>query len=603
MPADGHTAAIRHERVWLGLSLIFIAGGAALRLPAIDTPFVADDFAQRAMLHGTYPVHRSPLDLYNFAGGSTAETQALMNGAALPWWSHPHVKYAMLRPLSSALLWLDDTLMGARSFAAHTHSMLWWVATASAVAWLLRSLFPGRVAAMGTLFFVLHEAHTWPVVWLANRNALVSAAFGALALKAYVRWRELGIRRDAIVASTAFGLSCLGGEMGLCFAAYVVAYELVAARGNLKHRVAGLLPALAPFVFYAVLYRALGRGAFGSDVYLDPVSEPGAFARAAGPRMLALLSDLMAGTPAEKWSDRSSIGPLVGLVIVSGAIIVTAFVCSARFLERRAATHARWLALGAPLAILPVLASFVTARLLLPAAVGACAAFAVIVEGALRSAAARSRRASGVVATWLLLLAGGAVLYVHAGLAARRSRRELDFWKAFYEGLEAGTAGADLDRDRLSESTVVLLTAADPHTLLYGPSVWQAFGLPKPRRWRVLSIAQGPHVVARVADDTIELSALTSELLTMNFETLFRPARARMHLGDVVRLDDMTATVRVMGDVGPKVVRFRFDRSLDAPTMTLLVADGGELRRFHPPAIGAAEIIGPATIPMRLRGR
>src|SRR5215831_12568913 len=108
MPADERVESRRGAAVWLVLGVLIVAGGAVMRLGALDTPLVADDFAQRAMLRGTYPVHRNPLDLYNFADGTTGDTQALMNGGSLPWWSHPHVKYAMLRPLSSALLWLDQ---------------------------------------------------------------------------------------------------------------------------------------------------------------------------------------------------------------------------------------------------------------------------------------------------------------------------------------------------------------------------------------------------------------------------------------------------------------------------------------------------------------
>jgi hypothetical protein len=599
MSANEGAGRSRNGRVWQWLTVVAIAGGAAMRLGALRTPFVADDFAQRAMLHGRYPVHRSPIDLYNFADGSTADTQALLDGGALPWWSHAHVKYAMLRPLSSALVWLDDALFGSSSFAAHAHSLLWWAFASSAVAWVLFSVLPARTAALGTLLFVLDEGHTWPVAWLANRNALVSLAFGALALGAYVRWREQRVPRHAAIASAAFALSCLGGEMGLCLGGYVIAYEIVVARGQGRHRAIGLLPALVPFAAYVVLYRALGRGAFGSDVYIDPTSEPAAFARVAIPRMLALMSDLLASTPAEQWNERGSLAPVSRVVVPAAVLIVGAFIGAVRRLDDRAAAHARWLLLGAPLAALPILASFVSARLLLPAEVGACAAFAVVIEGALRGARERGGRAIHILRRWLALAAGAAVIYVHGGLAARRSHLELQFWRTFYVGLEAAIAAAPVNPERLGESTVVLLTAADPHTLLYAPAVWQASGLPRPARWRVLSMAPGPHVVARIADDTLEVSPVSGEFLTTSLEGLFRSARSPMHSGEVVRLDGMTAAVRRLGTIGPRVVRFQFDRSLDAPTMTMLVAEGGELRRFRAPAVGSLVVIPPAAIPMR----
>ena len=600
MSADERTGRRGSERVWLVLSGISIAAGVAMRLGALTAPLVADDFAQRAMLEGRYPVHRSPLDLYNFADGSANETLTLMNGGALPWWSDPHLKYAMLRPLSSALLWADSALFGSSSFAAHAHSLLWCALAAGAVAWLLHSVLSPRAAAIGTLLFALDEAHTWPVTWLANRNALVSATFGALALCAYARWRQQCLPRDAIWTLVGLTLSCLGGETGLCFAGYVVAYEVVVARGRVARRASGLLPAVVPFALYAVVYRALGRGAFGSDVYIDPVSEPASYWHAATPRMLALLSDLLVGTPAELWDEHGSVVPVLRVVLLAGLITVASVVLAARHLERRTVMHAAWLGFGAPLAVLPVLSSFVTARLLLPAEMGACAVFAVVIDGAVQSVRRRGKGgAIGFAAKGFAILAGAGIMFVHVGLAAYRSVHELYFWRRFYRDQEAAVAAAPLDRERLADSTVVLLTAVDPETLLYAPSVWRASGIPAPHRWRVLSMAFGPHVLSRTADDTLELSPIASELLTMRFEMLFRSSRHPMHVGDVVRLDGMTATVLIMGQVGPKIVRFQFDRSLDAPTMTLLVVVGGVLHRFRAPAIGDAAIIGPATVPGR----
>ena len=601
MLASERTERRAGGRVWLVLSGVAVLVGVAMRLGALRAPLVADDFAQRAMLQGRYPVHRCSIDLYNFADGSTAEALALMNGGALPWWSDPHLKYAMLRPLSSALLWADAALFGSNSFAAHAHSLLWCAFAVGSVAWLLHFALPPRVAAIGTLLFALDEAHTWPVTWLANRNALVSATFGALALRAYARWRQQGLPRDAIFAFTSLALSCLGGEMGLCFGAYVVVYEVVVARGRVARRAVAMLPAVVPLAFYAIAYRLLGRGAFGSDVYIDPLSEPASYRHAAIPRLLPLLSDLLAGTPAELWDEQGSPLPVLRVVLLAGLVTVAAFVLAARHLERRAVRHAVWLGLGAPLAVLPVLSSFVTARLLLPAEVGACAVFAVVIDGAWQSLRhGGNGRAIDLAGKSFAALAGAAAPFVHVGLAAHRSVHELNFWRHFYRDQEAAVAAAPLDRERLPDSTVVLLSAVDPETLLYAPAAWQATGLPAPRRWRVLSMAFGPHVVLRTADDTLELTAMASEFLTMRFERLFRSVRHPMHVGDVVRLDGMTATVLIMGVVGPKVVRFQFDRSLDAPTMTLLVISGGELRRFRAPRVGDAEIIGSATVPTRV---
>jgi hypothetical protein len=48
----------------------------------------------------------------------------------------------------------------------------------------------------------------------------------------------------------------------------------------------------------------------------------------------------------------------------------------------------------------------------------------------------------------------------------------------------------------------------------------------------------------------------------------------------------MEATVLAAGEHGPSRVRFRFDRSLDDPSLTLLAWHDGRLRRVDPPPVG-----------------
>ena len=96
-----------------------------------------------------------------------------------------------------------------------------------------------------------------------------------------------------------------------------------------------------------------------------------------------------------------------------------------------------------------------------------------------------------------------------------------------------------------------------------------------PASWRVLSWAPGPHRVVRTGSDTIEM-----EIGRGGIES------ATLGPGTVVSLHDMEATVVDAGARGPTRVRFRFERPLDDPSLTLLAWGGDRLRKVVPPPVG-----------------
>ncbi len=173
-------------------TLLALGLGAGLRIPALLSPFHSDDYQQLAMLHGRFTLKRAPWDLFWFGPRSSTELHRLVDFGFDPWWTSPHHRLSMFRPLSSLLIWLDDRLFGLDPLAWHLHSLLWWVALIAAVAALLASLLPKRVAALALLLFALDEAHNAPLTWLANRSTLVAATFGALGLWAHLRARRAG---------------------------------------------------------------------------------------------------------------------------------------------------------------------------------------------------------------------------------------------------------------------------------------------------------------------------------------------------------------------------------------------------------------------------
>jgi len=230
------------RRTWLFFGVLFAVGLLAF-LPSLTSPFLLDDYLHVAMVDGTFPSPRGPLQLYDFV--SDADRSLLVQRGILPWWSHPQLTIRFFRPLSSALLWVNHRVFGDHPLALHVHSLLWWCLAVLAVHALYRRSFSTRVTWMATAIFALAPCHAIPLAWLANFEVLVSLGMGGFALAFHARWRERRSIGAAIAAALLFGVALLGGEYALCFAGYVVALELVRADGLLR-RAVGVLPFAVP---------------------------------------------------------------------------------------------------------------------------------------------------------------------------------------------------------------------------------------------------------------------------------------------------------------------------------------------------------------------
>jgi hypothetical protein len=202
---------VNDRRYWIWALAVLLLG-LGLRAPSLWAGFGMDDFAQLAMLAGEYPVERAPWDLFSFSKGEPDEVRTLMSRGSLAWWSHPELRLCALRPLSSLTMWADVKLFGHVGVWHHVHTLVWWSAMIMAAALLLRQLLPARWAGLALLLYVLDECHTYPVGWLANRNAIVSATFAFLALWAHVRHREHAWARGRWLAPLSIVLAMAGGE-------------------------------------------------------------------------------------------------------------------------------------------------------------------------------------------------------------------------------------------------------------------------------------------------------------------------------------------------------------------------------------------------------
>ena len=378
-PSAAWTLRIPHlsTRAWVGLVL---AIGTVVHLSALRTRFLLDDFLHMSMLRGRFVAPRHPLDLYNFVDDT--DRSAMIAQGLLPWWSHPALTIKFFRPLSSALVWLDHSLFGASPSVMHVHSLLWWSAMVIGAFALYRRFLGERIARIAVLLFAVAPCHAMPIAWLANRDALISLGLGIPALFVYTRSRETRAPRDVGLAFVLFALAFGGGEYTLSFTAYVLAFELVRVDDSIGRRIVGMLPFVIPCAVYMAVRTALHYGPVGSGYYNDPFRAPNLFAFFAPRRLAILVLQAFAGLDNETitWSHPwwLVLGSAIACVALLGAALRHLLRESDGSLRRTAA----WLAVGALLALFPVLAVVPNQRVLGAAMFGFAPLVALLFDGA-----------------------------------------------------------------------------------------------------------------------------------------------------------------------------------------------------------------------------
>jgi hypothetical protein len=573
--------------------------------------FTADDYAQLAMMDGIYPVKRAPLSLFTFSDGSEREVQALAHDGFYPWFTHERLGLSMLRPLSSALMWVDHALFGRAALGYHLHSALWWLGLLAVFALFLRRLFELRMTVIALALFALDEVHGVLLGWIANRNAIVSTLFSLLALSSYVARRERRITSAGWLACALFAVALLAGEYALCMFCFFLAYELAAARDAPGARMRAILPlALLALAFLGVR-TAFGFGAIGSDMYLDPLRAPGFFVRHAPQRLPVLVGDLMLGiradwwvfgspwlpnlvragvldiryfTDAERWRWlQTSVG--CGALALAFAVALPAF-GKARVQDTHGAQRRRnagWIVLGGFLSLFPLLPTFPSTRSLVAPLIGWSVLLALVAE---RSIATLNRASSARLLSRVAAVAALAFIALHlaydawsapidAEVMARSSTRAADI-----------ALRAELDDARLPRQRVIMLQSVDQGTTIYFSLVRQLHGMHGPETHWTLSPSILPYVLTRPSRAALEIELPAGELLTSTYESIFRTLEAPVSVGQTFVRGGLLVTVLQTRNGGASRMLFAFDRPLEDPSLVFLISSPRGLVRFAVPPVG-----------------
>ena len=584
-----------------------------LTLPALWCGRQIDDHFHRFVLLGSPGIpalHAAPTDLFALIDGDPERNHQLMDIGLMPWWTYEGLRIAFWRPLSALTHWLDYQLWPNLPVLMHVHNLLWFALVIVIAGSLYRRLIgPAWMVGLAVLLFAIDDTHALPVGWIANRNALISGAFGLLALLAHDRWRRDGWRWGAGLAPLALLLALLSGEAAVGAGAYLLAYACFLDTAAWRRRLATLLPCAVIGVGWAIAYRTLGYGADGSGPYNDPAQDPLHFITLIAQRAPLLLMGQW-GVPSADASSVVSLSALRTLWLWSlfqlGLLAVTFLP-----LVRRDRT-ARFFAAGMLLSVLPLCSAFPMDRILFFVGFGAMGLLAQWLGG-LRERAdwVPKRLAWRVVARPVAV----ALVAIHAVLAPL----VLPFqtWTPALMGIGIERAVDSLPDDpAFANQQLIVVNTPNAFSALYLTILRALDDRPLPTHTRALGPTGQSIELRRVDEYTLVVRPRLGFLpppgtptgqrrypffdftyIHQRLEQLFRGADYPMKLGQRVELTGVSIEVTALTDDGrPAEATFRFAVPLEHPSLYWVRGEQDRFVPFTPPAVGDTVYLEPPAL-------
>jgi hypothetical protein len=554
--------AARRRRLVLAGCLL----AALISVPSLTVGLVADDYFHQSYLLDHLKDRETRGPWWNMFDAREGVVEQMVAYGALPWWTSPHLKVALFRPLATMSHYVDYLLWPAHPVLMHVHNIVLYVLVVFVACHLYARLMPAPAIAawIAAISYAIDDGHALGTAWIASRNTLLTALFALTCLGLYHRGRERGDRRAAWLAILALVLAHASSEGAIGIWAYLLAHAAFLDPASPRARLRALAPLAAASVCWLLLASLLGFGVSGSGAYLDPRTQPLEFLAALPERLSAnvlaqfgLVGEL--GTYLPWWLFAT----IHGLVIAGLLVGAWAFV---RVGRRQPV--ASFFVFGCLFSLLPICAVGAVGRLLYISGFGAHGAFALLVVGGWSVVQPQLRklaRALGVAATF------AAVAIALAGsIAAPR------WWKNMHENFMS--AALSLPRgEKLGESVILVLNAPDyigaPFIMLYR----RLFAAPGPVFMHLLGVSTEPVRVSRLDDKSI-LLAPEGGYLAEDSSTLVRARSERFHPQQrVPLLAALVHVEQVTSDGRPAAVRVE-TFGLDNPRLLWVVWDATKQR-------------------------
>jgi hypothetical protein len=572
------------------LPLLGAALALLLSLQTLSLGWMGDDFVQRAFVLEHLHAKDTPTPFWDMfdAVGHGRPLDAWVRAAVgqVPWWASTHLSLAFFRPLSVLTHYLDYALWPKSPALMHAHNSLWLAALVLLVGVLYRELLGrGGLAALCLLLYTVDDARVEGTAWIAGRNTVVTAFFVVLTLLLHHRERigarsvrsVLGVTSARAAVMLALVCALAASEGGIAVWAYLLPHALWIDDTPRKRRMLALAPLAAITIGWQLMYRALGYGAHGSGIYLDPVTTPRLFAAALLPRLAGVLRAEFTLPDVVSSVLPGPLQPLAhgAFYLLMAAMLIAALPRLSRDRPLRA------LALGSLLAAIPICAVVPAQRLLFLVDLGGSALVAaVIVDGLGRAADAARRGGSALraIAVVLLLLhVPGALAFGPLGPRALRELNRAIF--AMARTLPTGKGTHD--------KVILILNGPDYFSTMMTCSYLKELGVPTPWLVHILATSTAPVRLGRPNEKSLTLEP-EGGFLAEPWSRLVRDPSEKFRQGEVVLIVGMTVVVETLtADGRPARARFELPK-LENPLL-FWVAWNGQRKRFEQvplPAVG-----------------
>jgi len=569
---------LEHRSIVLRATLI----ATFLSLPALRLGLYLDDHLQRLAALNEVRLgftSKGVLWLFSFFDGDPARTQRMIDAGMLAWWTDLRVRIMFFRPLSSLTHVLDHRVLD-HPVLMHAQSILWYALVVASVAALLRRTIGGLVAGLAAVLFAVDHTHGVLVGWIANRNALVAAAFAVPTLLFHDRFRRDGRSRDATLAAVSLGLGLCGGETALAIVAYLVAHAWFLER---RSRVRALAPYAPVLILWAILYRLGHFGARHSGMYQDPLQSPLTFIAKVlenGPLLLA--AELgVPGVDVYPFLPTQARALLWG---VSTIVIALGFLASRSVLKSDPVM--RFFALGSVLSVVPFCAGMPSSRLLLLPSIGVLAVVARIVVDVL------DRALSGFPAKFTAVLAGGG----HVFLSPFVFVFLLHQMQIVEDFLVRNANGLPRDPE-LAQQRLIVVNAPDATFVGYVSVILEERGVPAPQSILSLAVGTRPVELERLDERTVIARSSVALMQPGGTDLLTRSASEPPPIGFRARAGDVEIEVTSVNAAGwPNEAKFTFPTPIEDRRYRWVAWRDQTLKPFELPRVGQRTEL-PAAIP------
>ncbi len=553
------------------LALVLLLG-LLVHLPTLGVGFFADDYVHQLVLAEDAPATPIPRwNLYDF--GSTAGWAEFgSEHGALAWWTASDWTIRFFRPLTSLSLALDHALWGAHALGYHVTNLgLWLVLLVLAHRLFLALGLAPRTALVALLVFVLSDASSIPVGWIANRNSLLEALAAAGAL--------LAARRGNALLALGLALAAALAKESGAFALLLVA-AVLGSRGRLR-------PALGAVVLFGSYLAFLALAGYGTKslFYATPGSDTGRFSwnviTMASAGVLALLGPLPL--------DVITLVPSAQLALI--AVGVVAGWPLAAWILARVPRGQRWIpGLWVVLFLLPQGGAAPADRLLFVPALGAAVLLALAWQSERARWAQSSRLRRGGVLALALSITLGSGLYLVA--------QNANGLPGMANHVRAKALATDVGPRTLGRREVIVLqTESQMQAFTLGPTWLVESGDPEVRFWILQSGARALRW-KRTGEREFELETLGRPFLDGPFERVYRTDEIPPPAGTRWTTPLYEVEALETGADGLRRVRVTFARALEDPALRFVRPIEGVLTQIEPPAIGAALEL-PEAVPTR----